>query len=267
MTAATGLPPRRVISTDGTPIAVFASGTGPPLLLVHGGMSDHRRWQITPLLEPHRTVHAMDRRGRGRSGDGSTWSLELEVDDVLAVLADLASTSGSSVDLLGHSLGGLLALRAAARSTHLRRLVLYEASVNEAPAADDLLVRMRALLAAGRREDMLTLALRDVVLMPDEEIAGLRSLPTWPTRVAAAHTLPRELGTPLTWDEREGARVTARTLVIVGGDSPPLAQDAAGLITGALPDCTLAVIEGQRHVADQIVPETFARVVLDFLLA
>jgi pimeloyl-ACP methyl ester carboxylesterase len=54
--------------------ATGQTGSGPSLLLVHGVMSDHRRWRIIPLLEPSFTMHALDRRGRGESGDASAWS-------------------------------------------------------------------------------------------------------------------------------------------------------------------------------------------------
>jgi alpha-beta hydrolase superfamily lysophospholipase len=61
----------RVVSRDGTQIAYWTSGEGPPLVLVHGTTADHTRWRpLLPYLEPHATVHAIDRRGRGASGDG-----------------------------------------------------------------------------------------------------------------------------------------------------------------------------------------------------
>ena len=51
----------KVTSRDGTLIAVYRSGAGRPLLLVHGGTADHDRWSpLLPNLEPHFTVYAMD---------------------------------------------------------------------------------------------------------------------------------------------------------------------------------------------------------------
>ena len=59
----------RLVSSDGTPIAVWRSGEGPPLVLVHGAAADHTRWRpVLPALEERFTVLAMDRRGRGGSG-------------------------------------------------------------------------------------------------------------------------------------------------------------------------------------------------------
>jgi pimeloyl-ACP methyl ester carboxylesterase len=71
------------VSADGTEIGYWTSGEGPPLVLVHGSMGDHTRWDsLRPHLEPHFTVHAMDRRGRGASGDGPDYRIEREYEDV-----------------------------------------------------------------------------------------------------------------------------------------------------------------------------------------
>lgn len=119
--------PTVVTTADGTEISVFASGQGRALVAVHGTSSYHGTWhQLRPLLEPHLRFCAMDRRGRGASGDGPRYSLEHECDDVAAVVDAVARVTDGSVDLLGHSYGGNVAFGAAVRTTNLRRLVLYE---------------------------------------------------------------------------------------------------------------------------------------------
>jgi pimeloyl-ACP methyl ester carboxylesterase len=76
MNGASGATVRRVVSADGTEIACVTSGAGPPLILVHGMVSDHHRWSpLLPHLEPNVTVHAMDRRGRGLSGDAPDYGV------------------------------------------------------------------------------------------------------------------------------------------------------------------------------------------------
>lgn len=261
-----GSGPRQVSSPDGTSIAVWSTGTGPPLLLVHGSMSDHRRWRITEFLDGHRTVHAMDRRGRGASTDGPAWSLGREIEDVVAVIDTLADEAGLPVDVLGHSLGGYFALHAAADTANLRRLVLYEPAITETPQPAELVARMQSAVEAGRFEDVVELMMRQVVGMSEEEIAALRSLPSWPARVATAPTLPREESVPLRLERDRARAVRAPTLLIGGGNSPPFLQQAIRTVAEAVAGSRVVTLEGHQHVADQTDPEMFAHVVLDFLL-
>src|SRR5687768_11532650 len=94
----------RMLSRDGTAIAYWTSGEGPPLVLVHGTTADHTRWRpLLPYLEPHATVHALDRRGRGASGDAPDYGVAREFEDVAAVVDAVAEAAGSAVDVLGHS--------------------------------------------------------------------------------------------------------------------------------------------------------------------
>ena len=114
---------RHVASLDGTRIAVHRSGEGPPLVLVHGAAADHSRWRpVLPALERRFTVLAVDRRGRGGSGDAAAYALEREVEDVVAVV----EAAGEPVALLGHSHGAVCALEAARLTGGVRALVLYE---------------------------------------------------------------------------------------------------------------------------------------------
>src|SRR5688500_6514776 len=103
----------RVRPAGGTPIACWTTGDAPPLVLVHGTAWDHTRWRpLLPYLQPEVTVHAIDRRGRGASGDAPPYALERECEDVAAVVEEVARASGGPVDLLGHSYGGTCALGA-----------------------------------------------------------------------------------------------------------------------------------------------------------
>ena len=92
-----------VRSRDDTPIAVFSSGEGPPLVLVHGATADHTAFRVVgPMLGTTFTVHAIDRRGRGASGDGvGPYSIEREFEDVAAVAETLAASSGGPVTCSG----------------------------------------------------------------------------------------------------------------------------------------------------------------------
>lgn len=105
-----------VTSADGVRIGLLTAGSGPALLLVHGGMGTISSWQrVWGALAAHRRVTAMDRRGRGSSGDADTYELSSEYADVAAVAAALASDQGGPVDVIGHSIGATCVLGAIQR--------------------------------------------------------------------------------------------------------------------------------------------------------
>src|SRR3982751_2061298 len=98
-------------SGDGTSIALWRCGFGPPLVALHGVTIDHTCWDGTrPAIESRRTLIAVDRRGHGASEAGpESHSLHQEVQDLLAVLEAFEPP----VDVLGHSYGGLVVLETA----------------------------------------------------------------------------------------------------------------------------------------------------------
>lgn len=260
----------KVLSKDGTPIAYERTGVGSPLVLVHGTSADHTRWApVLPPLEQHFTVYAVDRRGRGGSGDMASYAIEREFEDIAA----LVDSIGGPVDLLGHSYGGLCSLEAAMRTTHVRRLVLYEPPLPTGVGnlyPPETVNNMEDLLAAGDRDGVVTLMLRDVVRMPPYELTLLRSVPAWAGRVAAAHTIVRELqatnGSHDFKPERFRSLMTP-TLLLLGGDSPEFLRAATESLHALLPNSRVVVMPGQQHTAMNTAPALFVREVLAFLAA
>jgi pimeloyl-ACP methyl ester carboxylesterase len=197
----------------------WTSGEGPPLVLVHGTTADHTRWRpLLPHLEPHASVHAMDRRGRGASGDAPDYDVGREFEDVAAVVDAVAEASGFAVDVLGHSFGGLCAFGGATLTSNIRRLVLYEGWPPVNPDAwalpPGVEERLDVMLAEGNREAVLETFFREVVRMPEEEFAIYRALPAWRARIAAAHTITRESRAEQAapFDPEQAAKITVPTL-------------------------------------------------------
>jgi pimeloyl-ACP methyl ester carboxylesterase len=260
-----------VVSRDGTEIAYWTSGDGPPIVLVHGAPADHARWRpLLPYLEQHCTVHALDRRGRGASGDAPEYRLEREYEDVAAVV-DAAAASGKHVDVYGHSHGGIVAFGAATLTANIRKLVLYEGwpvpdpSIYALPV--DVVGRMDKLLAEGDRAGVIEALFRSVEEMSDEDMAALRSAPSWPGRVAAAHTVTREISgeTQAPLEPEQAAKINMPVLLLTGEESTDPAKAQVGAVAAALPDVRLLVLSGQQHIADILDPATFAMHLLGFL--
>lgn len=243
----------RVVSRDGTGIGYWTSGEGPPLVLVHGAVADHTRWRpLLPYLEPHATVHALDRRGRGAGGDTPSYHPAREFEDVAALVEAVAEASGSAVDVYGHSFGGLCAFGAATLTANVRRLVLYEGWPAVDPAVrtvpPEIVGRLEALLAAGNREAVVETMFRKVVMVPEAELISLRAQPAWAARVAAAHTIVRELRAipEVPFDSGRAARITAPTLLLTGSDSRDPSAAGVATVAAALPDARVAVLEEGR---------------------
>lgn len=271
-------PPSRVVaSADGTPIAVFSTGRGPaatetrPVVLVHGTTGDHTTFRVVgPMLARSRPVHAIDRRGRGASGDTLPYAIEREFEDVGAVAAALAADLGGPVDLIGHSYGGRASLGAALLTDAVRRVVSYEGAPTppgESYHPAGIEERLRAALAAGDEDAALAAFMREVVGMPEPELAAYRENPIWAARAAAAGTILRELESEA--DEtasldRLGA-VRQPVLQILGGAGLPVFRAATEALDARLADGRIVVIEGARHAAHHTHPEAFVTAVEAFL--
>ncbi|WP_290817992.1 alpha/beta fold hydrolase [Halovivax sp.] len=259
-----------VTSRDGIEIGYWVSGEGPPIVLVHGsGVSDHRRWDIAGVraaLAERVTVYALDRRGRGESGDSTEYSLDDEVMDVIAVVEAI----DGPVTLLGHSYGANIALEASLRTDAVSGLILYEPGIavgeHEFTAAETV-AEMNDLLDEGRNEEALLVFLREIAGLTSGEIDTFRSDPSWPDRVEGAHTLPREEQAVAEHELRpvRFADMTTPTLLLAGGESSDIYSAATKAVHEALPNSRITTFEGHQHVAMNSEPERFVDEVLAFV--
>ncbi|MCX9077915.1 MAG: alpha/beta hydrolase [Candidatus Methanoperedens sp.] len=257
----------KIISKDGTPIAYQRSGAGAPLVLVHGTGGAYARWRpVLPALEKQFTVYAVDRRGRGDSGEAQSYAIEREFEDVAAVVDSI----GDGVNLLGHSFGAICALEAALLTPHVRKLLLYEPPL-PIPGVpiypEGVIDRLQDLLDAGDRPGVLTTFMSEVVRMPAHELELFQSTPAFPARVAAAHTLPRELRAheAYRFEPERFKNLNVPTLLMLGGDSPPFFKAAIEAANAALPNSRVVVLLGQQHIAIDTAPDLFVHEVVAFL--
>jgi pimeloyl-ACP methyl ester carboxylesterase len=273
--------PRLVRSpTDGVELAVFEihaerprdAGGHPPLLLAHGATADHTTWRtVGPALAASRPVFAVDRRGRGASGDAPDYAIEREYEDLAAVADALARDDGSGqVDLAGHSYGGRCALGASLLTASIRRIVVYEGAPvppGMSYRPEGLLEAVRSALGRGANEDALTTFLAGIVGMSDAELDAYRANPVWPARVAAAHTILREVEAEASPEAslEALARVTVPVLLLLGSVSRSPFRIGTDALAARLARAQVHVIEGAAHAAHHTHAGEFVAAVEAFL--
>jgi pimeloyl-ACP methyl ester carboxylesterase len=145
---------------------------GPPdgagVVLVHGAAAHARWWDhVAPLLGPDLRVVALDLSGHGTSDRRPAYSVDLWAQEVLAVAE--ATCAGQPV-LVGHSMGGSIAVAAAATSNVPRALILLDTAIQRVPPGAPLEVARRSRASAPPR----------VYASQEEAVRSFRTIPAQP---------------------------------------------------------------------------------------
>lgn len=243
-----------VTSADGTTIAYEQHGSGPPLILLHGGSSPQYWRSIVPQFADDYTVVVPHRRGVGESGDAPGYSLVRGVEDVRAVVG---AVDGDPV-LFGHSFGGLLAIETA-RTTPVRALVAYEPAVlvGEYREQAGLAAQMEALIEEGERRQAMKYYVREVMHGGEiEDLDGwLAEWPPWPDIVALADNIARINRTIEQYRLPDSVDVEAPTLLLTGTEGPPHLRDGIRAVHESVPDSKFVEFEGVSHGGPKEAPD------------
>ncbi|MFF4728063.1 alpha/beta fold hydrolase [Streptomyces mirabilis] len=208
---------------------VWGQESAAPLVLLHALGENSTDWaEVMPALARGRRVYALDLRGHGRSDWPGEYSLELMRADVLRFLDVLGL---GTVDLIGHSMGGVVAyLLAQERPERVSRLVLEDVPVP----------RPREKTTPTRPDGELTfdwdmvVAIRSQIDTPD---------PAW----------------------LEGlSRITADTLVLAGGPASHVPQDGIAELARRVPGGRVVTIP-VGHLIHSAAPQQFTEAVCAFL--
>jgi len=258
------------------------SGTGEPLILLHGFSVSSRYWSepgVTAELAGRYRVIAMDLRGHGRTtvrGEPEGYDAETIADDITA-LAD--SLGIDRFHLVGHSAGGMVALRHAWRQgQRLLSLALMSTSPATALGHSDPQLRQQAL----------------------DLFADFYGRQTWPQIFSQLRQLPGPL---LYWMDRlpererlwtllleicrdnepgilatfvrafftdpdlylENLRLIVCPTLIVVGEHDKLFLQASALLAREIPGARWQVLKGVGHMTALEAPELTSATILNFL--
>jgi len=225
-------------------------GRGTPLVLLHGGAVDSRFFDRNiDALAAHFRVIAIDLWGHGHTADRaepfSLASFSTDVAEIIELVAD------GFAHVLGHSIGGAVALDLAMRRPELvRQLIVASAGFDsssegglEGGVSDEMVDQTVAFLgdsygavSPDGKDHFGTVVRKDFELTSRE---------------------PR-------FTVEDVGKVAARTLVMVADDDIASLEHTL-LFYRALPNSELAVVPGTSHFLLQEKPELCDAIILDFL--
>ncbi len=238
------------------------AGSGPAVVLVHGLAEDLHSWDpVLPALSDF-TVYAVDVRGHGGSsvgaGDGTLAQLAGDLEHFLQEVSGPAA-------VVGYSLGGTIALRAAVEATVVRHVIsVASSSVVGRGAAEFFAGRIAQIeneqwadFAAGLRSD----TSQQVVTEPDLDAltaARLKAVGDGSGYVNAAKAMIGLRSSPLTQDLAH----VSTPVDVVGADQDTFCpRKAADLIIEGVPSGRYYEIEGSGHLLSVDQPDRYAALV------
>jgi pimeloyl-ACP methyl ester carboxylesterase len=261
--------PQFITSTDGTRIACYVQGDGPPLVLQYGALSERRFWgRLAPLLDGYR-LYIVERRGRGESGDAPTYHPQLEAADLTAVLESI----GEPAYLFAHSSGAVIALAAALEAPSLvRRAIFYEppcivkGGVRGDGYGEELPRRLRALAASGDRAGAIETFFREAPALPEADIERQKAGTIWKGLEPIAHTAEYDAGLTLVYNETTLAAPdnTLPIRFLHGEISPAWVLEGVRTLAAGIANSSVVELPKQGHVAMFTAPDLLAGEIKSF---
>ena len=263
---------------NGIELSYELSGSGEPLVLVHGSWGDHHSWDpVVSLLAESFRVLAYDRRGHSASerpaGQGSVFE---DADDLAGLIDELGL---APAHVAGNSFGAVVALRATTRRPEVfRSLIVHEPPLFPLLAGTELepalaeaqrrIVAVVGLLEGGDHEGAARLFVETIAFGPgawDEQLTPqMRDV-----RIANAPTFLDEARDPdaVQIDLAALAAFDRPALLTSGTESAPFFGPVVDMVAESLPRSERVTIDGADHVPHISVPERYVELVRSFAQA
>ncbi len=264
------------LPVNGYDMPYLEVGDGPPLVCVHGSLSDFRTWSVVlgPLARRHRVLAVSLRHFFPACWDGvgETYSIAQHVEDVIAFLEQVTP---QPVDLMGHSRGGHICFRVAqARPDLLRRLILAEPGGELDASLDPDYTGGPSPLLARFVASAEKISAGDVDGGLAVFVDALEGPGTWPRLPATVKQILRDNATTLIGQVRDNRppfskadaeAIRMPTLFILGGRTKGLLPKVLSALAAHVPYSRTAVIARATHPMFEQAPQQFSDIVMDFL--
>lgn len=275
----------QTIAVRGADLNYVESGSGEPVVLVHGSLGDYRSWslQMGPFAEHYRVIaysrryHFPNEAPGGASGDGRDYSAALHADDLIAFLDVLQLPNAHLVTASYGSYCGLVVARH--HSERVASLVVAEPPmlhwVRELPGGEALvrpfvegaLTSCREAFLARRDEEAVRLFIDGVIgragafdsLHPPIRRTLLDNAAEMRAECLSDRLFPHFIC-------GDAARIPVPTLLLSGDRSPAFFHRITEELSRCLPTSEMVTIPGASHNLNSARPRLYNQVVLDFLL-
>jgi pimeloyl-ACP methyl ester carboxylesterase len=268
--------PSHYVETAGYRTHYVTAGSGPPVLLIHGGGAGAdglgNWYKCMPLYAPHFQVYAYDMVGFGKSdapdAPGFVYDKHARTEQAIALIEALGK---GPVSMIGNSMGAVVALGVAMRRPDLLKSMVLMSSAG-------LNRKVPPLIAAGATYTVTRDSIRAVIkgltlpgFVIDDDLVEYRFnlLRDKPDKQAAyMKTMQGVVNAGgLYYEEEEIARIKTRALVFHGRDDTAIPLSEGFRMFELLREAEAHFVPHCGHWAMFEQTETFVRVSRDFLLA
>lgn len=249
------------IDVNGLHLYYEQAGSGPPLLLLHGGTGTSANWrEYLPTFAPHFHIVAPDSRAHGRTNNpAGILSYRLLADDIAALIQTLRLDQPY---VCGYSDGGQIALELGMRYPNLTRGLIIGGAWFKFSEQYLAGIRGFGFEGPGRvNTAQIEQMAPQMVAAWQQEHAGDPEY--WKSLLSQIATMWH---TPLKYTAEDFAHIDVPTLILIGDRDDFIPVEEAVEMYRLIPTAELAVVAGADHGLLFSRPESFTQVVLEFLL-
>ena len=247
------------IDANGTAIAYAQSGSGTPVILIHGAEADHAMFdRFGALLAPHFTVIAYDQRDSGGTRNPPLpYGIDEMADDAAALIAALGY---ERAHVFGTSLGGVIAQVLAERHPQRVERLVLASTFRAGTAPLSINPEVFASLAALRAGLPGTAPEIARYFFPADHIAAHPEvIDIFSGTSRDAEQRQRRAGILARPVRSDPAAITAPTLVLVGGEDRLIPPAHTLALAREIPGARSVTIAALGHVGTLQDPRAVAR--------